>query len=387
MSDPSFVFPNDLHVPWSIMIVLYPYITGLVAGAFVVSALYHVFHQEVLKPVARLALVTALCFCTFATLPLLLHLHHPERAFNIMITPSTTSAMSGFGIIYSFYMLLLIVEVWLVFRPEIVERANSKTGLQGRIYRLLALGNREVTATSHAADEWLIRVLAIVGIPAACVLHGYVGFLFGGVKANPWWSTALMPIIFLASAIVSGIAALIVLYLFISWRRRTPPDITCLRAMSHYLWISLVIAVSLEMLEMLHMAYESGAEWHVLSTLITEHLAVSYGLIQVLIGSLIPFLLLPMAIRPSRSPRGMMWMSGFASMLVLVQVFAMRWNVVVGGQLFSKSFRGFVEFPLHIGGREGLIAAAVIMILPLLGLWVASKVLPLWETDSIVSST
>ncbi len=385
MSDPSFVFPNDPHVPWSIMIVLYPYITGLVAGAFVVSALYHVFHQEVLKPVARLALVTALCFCTFATLPLLLHLHHPERAFNIMITPSATSAMSGFGIIYNFYMLLLIVEVWLVFRPEIVERANSKTGFQGRIYKLLALGNREVTATSHAADEWLIRVLAIVGIPAACVLHGYVGFLFGGVKANPWWSTALMPIIFLASAIVSGIAALIVLYLFISWRRRTPPDLACLRAMSHYLWISLVIAVSLEMLEMLHMAYESGAEWHVLSTLITEHLAVSYGLIQVLIGSLVPFLILPMAIRPSRSPRSMMWMSGFASILILVQVFAMRWNVVVGGQLFSKSFRGFVEYPVHFGGREGLFAAAVIMLLPLLGLWIASKLLPLWDADGAVS--
>ena len=76
MDATSFVFPNDPHVPWSIMIVLYPYITGLVAGAFVVSALYHVFHQNVLRPVARLALVTALCFCAFATLPLLLHLHH-----------------------------------------------------------------------------------------------------------------------------------------------------------------------------------------------------------------------------------------------------------------------------------------------------------------------
>lgn len=33
----SFVFPNDPHVTWSIMIVLYPYLTGLVAGSFVVS--------------------------------------------------------------------------------------------------------------------------------------------------------------------------------------------------------------------------------------------------------------------------------------------------------------------------------------------------------------
>jgi predicted membrane protein len=381
MGELNFVFPNDAHTPWSIMIVLYPYITGLVAGAFVVSALYHVFHQEVLKPVAKLALVTALCFCTCATLPLLLHLHHPERALNIMITPSLTSAMAGFGAIYNMYMLLLIVEVWLVFRPDIVARAKTTDGLLGKVYRLLSLGDREITEESRAVDERLIRILAIIGIPAACVLHGYVGFLFGAVKANPWWSTALMPVIFLASAVVSGIAALIALYLFLCWRRGVSPDADCVRAMSRYLWISLIVAVSLEMLELVHMAYEAGSEWHVLSTLLTERLAVSYGLVQVLIGSVAPFLLLLLAIRPRLNPRFMYWISGLASLLVLVQVFAMRWNVVVGGQMFSKSFRGFVEFAVPIGGREGLIAAAVVLMLPLLVLWVVTRVLPIWPSD------
>jgi formate-dependent nitrite reductase membrane component NrfD len=39
-----------------------------------------------------------------------------------------------------------------------------------------------------------------------------VGFIFGSVKANPWWSTPLMPVVFLFSAMVSGIAAVMVLY-------------------------------------------------------------------------------------------------------------------------------------------------------------------------------
>ena len=182
MHDVSFVFPNDVHPPWSIMIVLYPYITGLVAGAFVVSALYHVFQQQALKPVARLALVTSFCFCAFATLPLLLHLHHPERCFQVMITPSITSAIAGFGFIYSTYMLLLVVEVWLVFRPELVERANSHHGLMGYVYRILALGAREISEGARAVDDWLIRAFALAGIPVACVLHGYVGFLFGAIK-------------------------------------------------------------------------------------------------------------------------------------------------------------------------------------------------------------
>ncbi len=382
MSDASFVFQNDMHPPWSIMIVLYPYVTGLVAGAFVVSALYHVFHQEVLRPVAKLALVTALCFCSCATLPLLLHLHHPERAFNVMITPSTTSAMAGFGIIYNVYMLLLVVEVWLVFRPDIVALAQKADGWKGKLYRLLALGDKEVTEGARAADEWLIWFLAVAGIPAACILHGYVGFLFGAVKANPWWSTALMPIIFLASAIVSGIAALIGLYLFSCWRRQVSPDADCVRAMSRHLWIALTVAVSLEMLELIHMAYEGGGEWHVLSTLLTEHLAVSYGVVQVLIGSVCPFLLLALAIHPRLNPRLMYFLSSIASVLILIQVLAMRWNVVVGGQLFSKSFRGFVEYPLHIGGREGLIAGVIVLILPLIVLKIASGILPIWKSEA-----
>jgi len=134
------------------------------------------------------------------------------------------------------------------------------------------------------------------------------------------------------------------------------------------------------MLELIHMAYESGAEWHVLSTLLTKHLVVSYGVVQVLIGSVCPFFLLMIATRPKLPPRLMSLLSGLAGALVLVQVFAMRWNVVVGGQLFSKSFRGFVEFPLHWGGREGLIAAAAILVLPLIAISFANKILPLWET-------
>lgn len=377
MHDTPFIFPNDAHPPWSIMIVLYPYITGLVAGAFVVSSLYHVFHREALKPVARLALVTSLCFCAFATVPLLLHLHHPERCLNVVITPNSTSAIAGFGFIYTSYMLVLVVEVWLVMRPAIVARAARSTGLTRWFYQTLALGVTQLTAGSQAVDQWLIRALAIIGIPVACVLHGYVGFLFGAIKANPWWSTSLMPVIFLISAIVSGIAGLILLYLVICWRRGERPAADCVRSLSQYLWLFLVLAVTLEGLELLQMAYESGGEWHVLSQLVGKHLAVSYGIVQLLIGSAIPLILLLAAFTPRIGARLMTCCSGVAALLVLVQVFAMRWNIVVGGQLFSKSFRGFVEFPVHWSGREGLLVAGIILLLPLLTLWLVSKILPL----------
>jgi len=383
LHDRPFVFPNDSHPAWSIMIVLYPYITGMVAGSFVVSALYHVFHKHELRPVARLAVVTSLCFCGCATLPLLLHLHQPLRALNVVATPSPTSAMAGFGFIYSFYMLVLLVDVWLIFRPSIVARARTVPCRLGTVYRILALGVLDITPRAAAIDQWLVGVLSLVGIPAACILHGYVGFLFGAIKANPWWSTSLMPVIFLTSAIVSGISLLVLLYLFLCRRSGFAVDDACMKALAQLLWRFLVLAVTFEAIDLLHVAYEREEEWHVIRELLVTKLRFSYFTLQVLIGSVVPLLLLPI-------PAFTRWFdapfrhscTAVAAVLALVQVLAMRWNVVVGGQLFSKSFRGFVEYPVTWWGREGLVAAAIVLAMPLVVFYGASRLLPVWPPEA-----
>lgn len=51
-------------------------------------------------------------------------------------------------------------------------------------------------------------------------------------------------------------------------------------------------------------------------------------------------------------------------MLILIGVFAMRWNVIIGGQLFSKSLRGFTTYKLELLGQESLLMSAFLMILP-----------------------
>jgi len=378
----EFIFPNDLGgVAWTVMIVLYPYITGLVAGAFVVAALYHVFGKKELAPVARFALVASFAFCAFATSPLLLHLHQPQRALYIMFMPNLTSAMAGFGFIYSFYLLLLVVEILLVFRTDIVATALSSKGVRALLYRTLALGVVRETARSKAIDAKVIHILSVIGIPAACVLHGYVGFIFGGIKANPWWSTALMPIIFLCSAIVSGVAMLVILYVVACKLRKVAVDDECLRSMMRTLWLFLILAVVLEELEVLNLAYEAGAQWEVLSKLIHDKLGFSYTKLQLLIGSLIPFILLAYGMRKPVSPRLRRWIGVVSGVLVLTQVLAMRFNVVIGGQLLSKSFRGFNHFEFEWHGREGIFAAIGVFIMPFILLAVASKVLPVWKTD------
>jgi len=373
----DFVFPNELNVTWTVMIVLYPYITGLVAGAFIVSSLYHVFSRTELKAVARFSLASAFVFLLFAPLPLLMHLGQPQRAFNIMITPNFASAMAGFGFIYTAYLLVLVLEIWFVMRSSFIERARCRGGVAA-LCRLILLGNLHEDEGTRRADHKIARFLAGVGIPLACLLHGYVGFLFGSLKANPWWSTPLMFVIFIFSAIVSGIAVLIFHYMVVARLNGWKLDQPCIRSLTGYLWGFMIIAVALELLEVLSIAYKQTEEWEVLGMLIRRKLWISYVILQYLVFSLIPFLLLGIntlfKLR-DRLANAMIWI---AATMLLVQVLLMRWNVVVGGQLVSKSMRGFTDYLPGVWEKEGLAVAAAIFTLPFCILWLFNKIVPLF---------
>src|SRR5512132_491113 len=93
----GYIYPNEVELHWGLLIVIYPYVTGLVAGAFILASLEKVFKVKEVEPTYRLALLTALAFLLVAPLPLNAHLGHPERAFEIFLTPHTSSAMAMFG--------------------------------------------------------------------------------------------------------------------------------------------------------------------------------------------------------------------------------------------------------------------------------------------------
>src|SRR5512140_108718 len=137
----GYMYPNEVELQWSILIVLYPFTTGLVAGAFILASLERVFNVAAVKPTYRLALLSALAFLLVAPLPLQLHLGHPERSFEMYLTPHTSSAMAMFGFVYMWYLMaVLVLEIWLDYRKEIVEKAQSTRGPLGLVYKLLTLG-------------------------------------------------------------------------------------------------------------------------------------------------------------------------------------------------------------------------------------------------------
>ncbi|MFQ5804973.1 MAG: NrfD/PsrC family molybdoenzyme membrane anchor subunit [Phycisphaerae bacterium] len=378
----GFLFPNDLHILWQLMIVMYPYVTGLVAGAFILASLYHVFHRNELRPIGRLSLVASLGFLLFAPMTLLLHIGHPERCFNIMLTPNFSSAMAMFGFIYAGYMALLLFEMWLVHREDIIMLASRSQGIKRWFYKGLALGVYDVSEEAKRVDHGVLVVLAALGVPAAALLHGYVGFIFGAVKANPWWSTPLMPIIFLCSAIVSGIAVVIILYqigMKFSGRRIDAP---CMQSLARWLWLFVILSVTLELLEIMTLAYERAEEWTVIGPLLGDQLAFSFIGIQLVLGAMVPIILLGIVVlmSPYLTDQIRNTLCFVASLLLLLQVFAMRWNVVIGGQIFSKSLRGFREIDTPgLLEKEGLLLAVIIFVLPLVFIGLFNRVLPVFE--------
>ena len=373
----GYVYPNETVIPWGILIVIYPYITGLVAGSFTVATFYHVFGVTRFKPVARFALLTSLSFMIFVPLPLLLHLGHPERAFNVMLTPHLTSAFAAFGFFASFYVTLVMLEIWFAYREDIVAKAQDRKGLLGLFYRALTLGSYEISETTRAYDAKWLKALAITGIVGAHGLHGYVGFVFGSLKSREWWGSDLMPAIFLASAIVSGISILIILYVLWSRFRKAPIDGTCMKGLAYMLWGFLIFTVVLEFLEFASMVYKGKEGIDTVMDLVAGPLWFSLWVVQVG-GSLTAFVILTYVIWRGTQGGHLVVGVTVSALLILLAVLAMRWNVVIGGQELSKTMQGLLVYVPPVWGREGVLIVAAIFALPFGLLWVLTRLLPPW---------
>ena len=397
-----FVYPNEF-IYWSIQIVMYPYMTGLVAGAFVLSSLYHVFGQKDLKEIAQFSLVFSLALLPVAALPLLLHLQQPLRAMEPLLTPHFTSAIAAFGIVFTTYGLIVVSEIWFVYRHYFVEQVHALAGQPGfgnafrrTVYRVLTMGAYDVSAEAQRVDEKAAKILAGVGIPVACFLHGYAGFIFGSVKANALWMSPLMPVIFIMSAVVSGIALCMLTYIVImEWqafrqRRRggsaqatatKGAEVDVITKASRYLLGFLVAAISLELLDLIFRGYTAMKSWDILRSVMYGKDFINIFVLQYGLGNVVPFILL---VLPGRT----MKRTVLALLLVLFGVFMMRWNVVIGGQAFSLSFSGYMHYHIPViphsieTFKEGLFGALTVIVTPFVLFWIINRYVPSLNRDA-----
>ncbi len=398
-----FVYPNEF-IYWSIQIVMYPYMTGLVAGAFVLSSLYHVFGVKQLKEMARFALVFSFALLPVAPLPIALHLQHPFRGINVFMTPHFTSAIAAFGIVFFAYGAVVASELWFMYRPHFVKTSLRLRDKQDRgfgetiaywIFTILTLGAFDLSEASLHKDEKAVTIMSAIGIPVACFLHGYAGFIFGSVKANALWMTPLMPVIFIMSAVVSGIALCMLTYIVVmeikkrSALRKRPKgmyhtqeeikgaEIHDMRLTAKFLLFFMIAAISLELLDQVFRGYTAVKSWDVIRSLIYGRDFFDIFILQYTIGNLIPLIML---IVPGLTIRRAVVLT----ILVLFGVFMMRWNVVIGGQEFSLTFKGYMDYHIPVWPttwetfKEGVFGAIAVGILPFILFWICNMIFPVF---------
>ncbi len=338
------------EILWGSLITVYPFFSGIAAGAYIVSILPVLFKREELKEFSLLALLIAWATLITAPIPLVFHLGSPWRAGNIFIFPQSTSPMALFGYLWIIFLIISTTTI-------IIYNWFSNT----------AWFRSTVTA------------LSVIGIVISILFSGYVGFIFGSTKSKELWYTPIVPISFVLSAIVSGAALVGLLYILI-WRiSRLRIDIQALNSLRKIIWWTLLLDVVFVSSEFIVKTYHPAAVWRPLSELFFRHLGLSYLGIQLIIGGIIPLIVL--LFKKSISSPSIM---SLMSILILAGVFAYRWNLIIGGQLVieaSPYVYTTISYVVGLLGEGGILWITSIFLVWAFLLSLALVIFPRWKVE------
>jgi Ni/Fe-hydrogenase subunit HybB-like protein len=173
-----------------------------------------------------------------------------------------------------------------------------------------------------------------------------------------------------------------VMYVAISAYRKTAVSMLCLDTIARYLFYAFLVDFSLEMLDLIHRIYESDESFKALDFMVKTRLFTSQIVLQIVLGTLVPLAILAATQLVRFQARARRVLYTVAGVLTLIGIFAMRWNVVIGGQLFSKSFLGYTTYKMEFATQEGSLMAIALMVLPFIILAGLVRLLPPWPDSA-----
>ena len=200
-------------VPWGAWVAFYIYFVGLSAGAFLVSTMANVFEVEGMHRIDREALFAAVISMAVALLFVWIDLGRMDRMYFPFLWRQLTSALSWEVHAYVAYIGILVTELYFSMRIDLARVAERASGLRETFYTALTLGRADTSEASQAFDRRWLKRAGIIGIPLAIfMVHGGTGVLFAVSKARPYWNSGLFPVIFVVSALLSGTALVMLIY-------------------------------------------------------------------------------------------------------------------------------------------------------------------------------
>lgn len=325
-------------IVWGLWVALYIYFIGLSAGAFLISSLVYAFGVERFRPIARLALFTALVSLMMALLSIWFDLGHMGRFFEIFTRPNFFSMMAWMVWLYTAYFILLLFEFWFETRQDFVAW-SQKPGLTGSVCRLLTFGSRDASADSRRRDMKAVKILGSIGVPLAIMFHGGVGALFGVISARPAWHSGLFPLLFLVSALVSGGGLLMAIYAWLAPNRGSAAHRNLLSDMGRLVLALVFLDVIFTFAEYSIALYGSiPGDVAPLLQVMTGPFWYVFWIGQVGLGIVVPIILLAF----ERTRHSSLWV-GVAGVSIVLAFVGVRLNIVIP--------------PLSVPELKGLIQA------------------------------
>jgi protein NrfD len=370
------------YVVWGLWVAIYIYMSGLSAGAFLLSSLVYVFRLERLERVGKLALFVALVALLGGLLAIWFDLGRMERFYRVYTSPNFQSMMAWMIWLYTAYFVVLLGEAYLALRPDLVRwsRDPNRSPGQRTLARWLTLGRASLAPEVLERERRALQVLATVGVPLAVAFSGGVGALFATVSAKMYWHQAIVPILFLTGAVVSGGGLLTALAAF-AWPQRNAEHRELVALLGRMLLLVVVGYVLLEWAEFsIPLWYGTSPEGHLVRLALFGPYWWVFWIVHVGLGTVLPVLLL--VLRP-KDPAAVGW----AGLLVAATFLSVRLNVVIPAQVepalrgLEQAFTGprlvFHYFPTT---HEWLVASFVVATTAAL-LWLGARLLPLMETE------
>ena len=317
--------------PWGAWVAFYIYFVGLSAGAFLVSTLANVFGIERLHRIDRDALFAAIISMVVALLFVWTDLGRMDRMWHPFAWRQVTSALSWEVHAYVAYILVLMTELYFSMRYDLARVAERGTGLRARLAALLTLGRRQLTDDSREADRTWLKRAGIVGIPLAIfMVHGGTGVLFAVSKARPYWNSGLFPVIFIVSAVLSGTALVMLLYVLrtrLFDGERVDRDI--LDRLATLLAAFVVVDVALTAIEaLIAIVSLHPHEVETWRLILFGEMSWSFWWLMVGMGWVFPLVLVS-----KREWRRTPWLMAVAGLSVVIGIIAVRFNIVVPPQI------------------------------------------------------
>ncbi len=305
-------------VPWGFWITLDLSSIALSAGAFTLCAAVYLIGLKRYQPIARTATFVGLIGYTMAMLALLLDIGRPDRFWHALVYWNDRSLLWEVTMCVMLYLTVLLFESLPIFA--------SWDWLKKHFPRLAGI----MSHTHHYAPY-----LAIAGLCFSMLHQSSLGAVYGVVKARPFWYKPELSVLFMFSAILGGISMTLFASMLASrLTAKAKVNEVLIERVSYFVAWALVGYLYFRGWDMLaqHYAYEPGrTEGFELMT--TGSLSFNFWIIEMLLGTVIPMILLLTAYT-RKNPFWRMVALG----LVVIGVIAYRWDTNLSGLLVVISY-------------------------------------------------